>query len=447
MVAELSRVERFCGCLVGLAVGDAIGAPLRGMKSGHVRQVYGEIDDYVDAAVAWKGKPHRWSLCGLYTSNTQRALAVADIVARDGKCDARALADVLVEMADAHVEGSRCGCHRRVSRNFQTALERMRSSALDPLDCGGPSAGCGAAARVAPLGLFYAGKPGELTRTAIETSLVTHRDPRAVAAALAVAFVVAGAVSGGGGREWPTETAGRLADDVRVGEEMLLRSYGSHLIHREEHSTAHHVSESLGLLPRLLEEGDDRLAYESIVRQANRCSPERPIRDAGQGFAPVALMSALYLALSGRSFVETVAAAVALGREAHDLGAMVGAIVGARDGVEAIPSLWLSSLRNADQVRLRAENLARGAIDYSSWCGVVELESEATAAEERERRRLAKRWEKEGVLVKKTRRPRPQPRPPVEPGFAPPPEVWLQPKKRPERDRRVRKQRRDRRGR
>ena len=122
MAIELSRAERFHGCLLGLAVGDALGAPLRGMKSGHVRQVHGQIDDYVDAALAWEGKPHRWSLCGLYTSNTQRALAVADIVARDGRCDARMLADVFVEMADAHVEGSACGCHRRVSRDFQAAL-------------------------------------------------------------------------------------------------------------------------------------------------------------------------------------------------------------------------------------------------------------------------------------------------------------------------------------
>jgi ADP-ribosylglycohydrolase len=424
MRTEPSRLERFRGCLLGLAVGDALGAPLIGMKAAHVRQVYGEIDGYVDAALAWKGRPHKWALPGLYTCNTQRALVIADILAQEGRCEPRALADVFVEMADAHVERTTFGCHRRVSRNFRLALERMKSPTADPLDCGGPSAGCGAAARVAPIGLYYSNKPDLLTRAVIETSLVTHRDARAVAAALAVANAIAHFVSDAAERcSRPAETARLLADQVRRGEAVLIESYSRHLIRLEDRAASLSISTSLDLLPRLLDEADDTLAYESIVREANRCAPQQPVHDPSEGFAPAVLTTALYLALSGRSFAQAVAAAVGLGRQAHDLGAIVGAILGARDGEEAIPALWLSNLCNSEQVRLRADNLDRGDIDYSRWCGVVSLESEATAAEERERRRLAGLWEKKGLLVKKKRRVRPQQEKDL--GFAPPPDTWL----------------------
>jgi len=439
MKNELTRLERYRGCLLGLAAGDALGAPLRGMKAGHVRQVYGEIEDYVDAAKAWEGRLHRWVLPGLYTSNTQRALVIADILARDGHCEPRALADVFVEMADAHVPGSACGCHRRVSRNFLGALERMRSATTDPRECGGPSAGCGAAARGAPLGLFYADKPDLLARAVIETSMVTHRDRRAIEAALAVALAVAQAVAGQSGRRLrPAETARVLAEQVRQADMAPSLNRG-----QQANVTAPSFLPSLELLPRLLEEADDTLAFDSIVREANRCAPDRPIHDPSEGFAPAGVIAALYLALGGRSLPEAVPTVVGLGREAHDLGAIVGAIVGAREGLEAIPGQWLVGLRNADQVRLRADGLASGAIDYSTWRGIVELESEVTATEERERRRLAERWDKEGLLVKK----KPRIRPPAQPelGFAPPPELWLRRKL--EREQRVRKRRREDRGR
>ena len=435
MSTEPNRLERFRGCLVGLAVGDALGAPLIGMKSAHIRQVYGEIDDYVDAARAWKGRPQRWALPGLYTNNTQRALAVADILARDGRCEPRALADVFIEMADARAEGGTCGCHRRVSRHFRAALERMRSPERDPCDCGGMSPGCGAAARVAPLALFHAGQPDALIRAVIETTQVTHRDARAIAAALAVALAVAQAVGqvGNPSRCFRASEADRL-----LAERVKTAWQSAPAISPSLATGCQTVPLALDLLPRLLQEGDDTLAYESIVREANRCAPERPVHDPSEGFAPAAASTALYLALSGRSFPEAVAAAVSLGRDAHDVGAMVGAIVGARDGIEAIPAPWISGLRNADQVRWRADHLDCGAIDYSRWRGIVEMESEATASEEGARRRLAERWEKKGVLVKKTRRAKPSRQGDL--GFAPPPEKWLR-RKSFEREREERKAR------
>ena len=42
-ITELSLRDRFQGCLLGLAVGDALGAPLEGLCAPQIRTHYGLI--------------------------------------------------------------------------------------------------------------------------------------------------------------------------------------------------------------------------------------------------------------------------------------------------------------------------------------------------------------------------------------------------------------------
>ena len=63
---HLSRIDRVRGCLLGLAVGDALGAPLEGLTAQQIKTHYGRVKNYVDGVQAWKRKPFRWRLRGLY---------------------------------------------------------------------------------------------------------------------------------------------------------------------------------------------------------------------------------------------------------------------------------------------------------------------------------------------------------------------------------------------
>ena len=77
---QLSRMDRARGCLLGLAIGDALGAPLEGLSAQQIRAHYGLVDDYVDGARAWKKKPYRWRMPGLYSDDTQQAMALSDVL-------------------------------------------------------------------------------------------------------------------------------------------------------------------------------------------------------------------------------------------------------------------------------------------------------------------------------------------------------------------------------
>ena len=93
------RLDRFRGSLLGLAIGDALGAPLEGLSPQQIRAHYQQVTDYVDGARAWKKKPFRWRLPGLYTDDTQQALALTDVLLETKHADLRRLAEVYVEMA------------------------------------------------------------------------------------------------------------------------------------------------------------------------------------------------------------------------------------------------------------------------------------------------------------------------------------------------------------
>src|SRR5690606_35105602 len=94
-----NRLERARGTLLGLAVGDALGAPLEGLSPQQIRAHYGQVVDYVDGATAWKKKPYRWRMPGLYSDDTQQALVLADVLLDRGRIDRERVGALYLELA------------------------------------------------------------------------------------------------------------------------------------------------------------------------------------------------------------------------------------------------------------------------------------------------------------------------------------------------------------
>src|SRR5262245_35517656 len=93
-------LDRARGALLGSAVGDALGAPLEGLSPYQIRAHYGQVVDYVDGAPAWRKKPYRWRMPGLYSDDTQQALAVADVLLSCGRIDPDRLAALYLALAE-----------------------------------------------------------------------------------------------------------------------------------------------------------------------------------------------------------------------------------------------------------------------------------------------------------------------------------------------------------
>ena len=169
---QLTRMDRARGCLLGLAIGDALGAPLEGLSSQQIRAHYGLVDDYVDGARAWKKKPYRWRMPGLYSDDTQQAMALSDVLLECRRIDLDRLAELYLGMATP--KGSYVGAHRGIGRSFRQVLAELERG-VSPRETGQASAGIGAAMRIAPVALYFHGQPDEMFEAVIAASLMTHR--------------------------------------------------------------------------------------------------------------------------------------------------------------------------------------------------------------------------------------------------------------------------------
>ncbi|MBT5472286.1 MAG: hypothetical protein HOK41_16905, partial [Nitrospina sp.] len=69
-----SDSDKVIGSFLGMAVGDAMGRAVNGLKPEAIRQIFGEIEDYKDVRnIIGKGIK-RYRMQGLYGAPTQCAL-------------------------------------------------------------------------------------------------------------------------------------------------------------------------------------------------------------------------------------------------------------------------------------------------------------------------------------------------------------------------------------
>lgn len=374
-----TRVDRVRGCLLGLAVGDALGAPLEGLSPQQIRAHYQLVTDYVDGAKAWKRKPFRWRLPGLYTDDTQQALALVDVLLAAGKVDVERLAATYLELATP--DRGYAGAHRGVGKSFRQVLSDLRRGVC-PRRSGQPSVGIGSAMRIAPVGVYFADEPDALFDAVMAASLMTHRDVRSLAGAMTVALAVARLL-----RE-PTRDASFvlwLAADVQRAEDRIAGEYADSVASLGTHRRS--LSDAIARVESLLELPRDR-ALLALAEEANRHGPDQPVRRPTQGFPPALIPTCLYLLLASDSLEEALVDAVNLGGDADSAGAILGAMAGVLHGASALPDRWLLGLHNHDGIEARALALHRKSSRGLEIPDLVAREHELSAREAANRESL-----------------------------------------------------------
>lgn len=184
----MDATERARGCLVGLALGDALGFPLEGLSETAIARRFGALDRY-----AFLGSR------GYVSDDTELSVLVGEALLFGGDDPVRAFEQRLVRWfwwlpPGVGMATARAALRRTFGRGGGIA-----------------SAGNGAAMRAAPLGLWPS---PNLTRPLSE---VTHTDPRAVDGAIVIAEAVALLVNGHEA-DWPA-LSGALPDlDPRLRE-------------------------------------------------------------------------------------------------------------------------------------------------------------------------------------------------------------------------------------
>lgn len=185
MANQLARYDRALGAYLGLAVGDALGAPVEFMTAREIahRGTHREM-----TGGGWlKLKP------GQITDDTEMALCLGRAWIEHGGWNAQAAADHFVRWMKSHPIDIGNTCRRGIRRYM---LESTLQGAVSEGDGGN-----GAAMRIAPIVIATFGNDAEFVRAALEQARITHHHPLSDAAVLALGRMVHALLAGDGVKE------------------------------------------------------------------------------------------------------------------------------------------------------------------------------------------------------------------------------------------------------
>ena len=295
--------ERVVGCVLGLALGDALGAPFEFRRRE-------EIPDPLPVfELEWSGFPP-----GTWTDDTAMARNLWRSLAEHRRLDP---GDVVAR----HLEWFATD-PPDVGNLTRSVLRRIRDGDPDAaaryVAERGPevSAGNGSVMYCAPLGALRSMRPELLHDEAPALSAITHWDERCRTACLAVTLATAALVRG-------TEPGPAVEDAVAA------------------------------VLER---EGGEELEY--LVVEAGRA---RRIDGPDMGFTLFTAGIGLQVAAEAPGFEDGLRRVVALGGDTDTNAAVAGALLGAVHGGAALPSAWLRVLLDRAAIEEEAGALADAA--------------------------------------------------------------------------------------
>ena len=292
------ELDRYLGCLLGLACGDAVGTTVEFSPRGS----FAPITDMVG------GGPFDLPV-GAWTDDTSMALCLAHSLLYRQGFDPTDQMNRYCNWANFGYLSSTGECFD-IGGTVARALQAYQShgnpwaGSTDPR-----TAGNGSLMRLAPVAMYYARRPADLIHYAGESARTTHGAPEAIDATRYFAALLGAALNG--------------ADKMAILE----------------------AGADVPLTPaiRSLAAGDWRRKTRAEIQ--------------GTGYVVAALEAALWCFHYGEDYRETVLLATNLGDDADTTAAIAGQLAGALYGVHGIPRPWQEKLAQGEDIATLAKRL------------------------------------------------------------------------------------------
>lgn len=287
------------GALLGLALGDAMGAPHEG----------GPIE-----RLAWRLLGRTRDGLRRFTDDTQMSLDLARSLIDRGDVDQ---ADLAARFAASYQwdRGYGPGAARILTRVRRGLPWREAARSVYPSG----SFGNGGAMRAPIVGIFFHAQPNRVAPAARLAAEVTHAHPLGIEGAVLIAEA--------------TATAARGVD----GSSVLRSAFATSPEYRTRLEVAH-----------------------GWLDQATPTTPSEVRRTLGMGItAPTSCVTAVYLAarFMDEPFESLLEFAARAGGDVDTVGAMAGALWGARNGYSRLPPDRIGTLEDAGRLRDLADRL------------------------------------------------------------------------------------------
>lgn len=325
--AEILNFEDRCrGALVGMAVGDALGFPLRGLPPQAIAAMPELGEDF-------SPRPRGRYARGQFSDDTQVMLAVAESAILEKKLDGRSAAS---HIAWLWREGVLLQAAPALSESIDRILRGVPwMSAGAPVGTVDPSC----LSRALVVGLWRApshgGDSARIAHDASVLTVLTHKDARCAAAAAAYARAVSLAFEPE--RRTPESFCEAVAMAASVHDEQLGRE--------------------LSHLPRVLAWDEGKAL--SLLRKVAVTSAQLGGADGLPAHVTPVLLTTLYVALKiPHDFKAAMKFLLRAGGEIDVAAALLGGLLGAHLGLEAVPTRFRRGVVYADHLIDVATRLA-----------------------------------------------------------------------------------------
>lgn len=292
------------GVLVGLACGDSLGRPVEFNSSAQITNRHGTVTDMLGQGA--HNKP-----AGTVTDDTEMALCIARSLVDQERFDGQDIADRFQDWYDSDPFDIGLMTADAIQRYKMGTSWRDagRETWQDRRE--GQNAGNGSVMRCAPHAIAFADDPTTLVRVSKQSSAITHHDPRCQYGCAILNCTIAGYLRG---EDTPLDVA----------------------LRRVESDAPNELVEALRPVPEHI---DDAQLQSS-------------------GYVVHTLQTALHDALTADTAKEAIVTAVNRGNDTDTVGAVTGAIAGARFGIDSLPDRWLEQIDYRDELDLLATALA-----------------------------------------------------------------------------------------
>ncbi|MDF2943902.1 MAG: draG [Herbinix sp.] len=328
--------DRFEGCLLGGAIGDALGYPVEFMRRSEIMKKYGD-NGITDLELSKETNK------ALVSDDTQMTLFTADgMIWAYLRCSERGIGSYagsgtyqsylrwyytqtgkiendfwlhkqlheaeqyIIQYDKSIMEYEELYASRAPGNSCLSALGSEKMGTIDkPIN---DSKGCGAVMRSAPVGLFLHHRPEHAFQIGCEIAAITHGNPTGYLSAGTMAAIIAEIINGNS-----------IIESVRSALGILVR-YDNH-------------DEILGSIEKaiILAEGNDK--------------PSIAIEKLGEGWtAEEALAIAVYCALKEQNVQKALIMAVNHDGDSDSTGSICGNIIGAAYGIDLIPKDWIENI-------------------------------------------------------------------------------------------------------
>ena len=313
MSNEPSFAEQVEGCVLGAAVGDALGHPtefLRSFDAIESRFGPGGVKGY---ELYWERGGQRFAP---YTDDTQMAELTLFTLVR-AREERLGLDAAMPELAQRFVDWLHRpqGGHRAPGSACKAGCRALEAG--EPwYEAGGEQAGgCGSVMRAYPAGLVFYDDPAKAEAWAVAQSKLTHRAPIAFAACAALAQATALCLQ-------QAETASILSALVEAA--------------------AHHDAGTAEMVAQAVNDAKAGVEPRVVLQRLQGWAAHECVAAAAYVFARHPM-----------SFSDAVLEAANTPGDSDSIATLVGGLIGARLGVRSIPADWVRDLeRSAELAQL-----------------------------------------------------------------------------------------------